>query len=74
MTAISSQKNWFTAIWSTKKMLLSYLQVKKNWLTAISRQKNSFAAIWREQKVGPCYLDTKICSSQLFRARKTVSQ
>ena len=30
MTAVSSQKLWFTAIWSTKKMDPDYLKVEKN--------------------------------------------
>ena len=46
----------------------------KNWFTAIMSTNHSLEAIWREQKVDPCYLDAKICSSQLFRARKIVSQ
>ena len=29
MSAISSLKNWFTAIWSTKKMDPRYLEVEK---------------------------------------------
>ena len=38
----------------------------KNWFLAISSQTNTVAAIWREKKVIPCYLETKICSSQLL--------
>ena len=40
----------------------------KNWLLAISSLTNTVAVIWREKKVDPCYLDTKICSSQLLGA------
>ena len=29
MTSIESQKNWFTALRSTKKMFTSYLKVEK---------------------------------------------
>ena len=38
----------------------------KNCFLAISRLTNTVAAIWREKKVDPCYLETKICSSQLL--------
>ena len=44
----------------------------KNWFLAISSLTNTFAAIWRVKKVDPCYLETKICSSQLLGARKTI--
>ena len=44
----------------------------KNWFLAISNLKNAVAAIWREKKVDPCYLETKKCSSQLFKARKNI--
>ena len=48
----------------------------KNWFAAISiaisSLKNTVAAIWREKKVDPCYLETKICSSQLLGARKKI--
>ena len=44
----------------------------KNWFLAISSLTNTVAAIWREKKVDPCYLETKICSSQLLGARKKI--
>ena len=48
----------------------------KNWFVAISiaisSLKNTVAAIWREKKVDPCYLENKICSSQLLGARKKI--
>ena len=44
----------------------------KNWFLAISSLTNSVASIWREKKVDPCYLETKICSSQLLGARKKI--
>ena len=48
----------------------------KNWFAAISiaiwSLTNTVAAIWREKKVDPCYLETKICSSQLLGARKKI--
>ena len=46
--------------------------IGKNWFLAISSLTNTVAAIWREKKVDPYYLETKICSSQLLRARKTM--
>ena len=44
----------------------------KNWFLAILSLTNTFAAIWRVKKVDPCYLETKICSSQLLGARKKI--
>ena len=48
----------------------------KNWFVAISivisSLTNTVAAIWREEKVDPCYLENKICSSQLLGARKKI--
>ena len=44
----------------------------KNWFLAISSLTNTVAVIWRKKKVDPCYLDTKICSSQLLGARKKI--
>ena len=44
----------------------------KNWFLAILSLSNTVAAIWREKKVDPCYLDPKICSSQLLGARKKI--
>ena len=44
----------------------------KNWFLAISCLTNNFAAIWREKKVDSCYLEPKICSSQLLGARKKI--
>ena len=44
----------------------------KNWFLAISSLTNTVTVIWREKKVDPWYLDTKKCSSQLLRARKTI--
>ena len=53
-------------------MFPSYLEVEKNWFLAISSLTNTVVAIWREKYVDPCYLETKKCSSQLLRARKTI--
>ena len=44
----------------------------KNSFLAISSLTNTVAAIWREKKVDPCYLETKICSSQLIGARNKI--
>ena len=55
---VGARKKCFPAIWKWKKLLL-----------AISSLTNTVAVIWREKKVDPCYLDTKICSSQLLGAR-----
>ena len=44
----------------------------KNWFLPISSLTNTVAAIWRDKKVGPCYLETKKCSSQLLGARKKI--
>ena len=44
----------------------------KNWFLAISNLTNTVAAIWREKNVDNCYLETKICSSQLLGARKKI--
>ena len=72
MTSIQSQKNWFTASRSTKKMFPSYSEVETNWFLAISSMTNTVAAIWKEKKVDPCYMETKKCSSQLLEARKKI--
>ena len=44
----------------------------KNLFLAISSLTNTVAAIWRQKKVDPCYQETKKCSLQLLRARKTI--
>ena len=46
--------------------------IVKKWFLAISSLTNTVQAIWREKKVDPCYLETKICSSQLLGARKKI--
>ena len=38
----------------------------KNQFLAISSLTNTVVAICREKNVDPCYLDTKLCSSQLL--------
>ena len=71
MTSIYSQKNWFTAIRSTKKVSKLF-RSGKNCILAILSLTKTVAAIWRERKVDPCYLETKKCSSQLLGARKKI--
>ena len=71
MTSIYRQKNWFTAIRSTK-IFSKLFRSGKNSILAISSLTNTVAAIWRERKVDPCYLETKKCSSQLLGARKKI--
>ena len=71
MTSIYSQKNWFTAIRSTKKVSKLFRSGKK-WFLSISSLTNTVAAIWREGKVELSYLETKKCSSQLLGARKKI--
>ena len=44
----------------------------KNWFLAISNLKYTVTAISRQKKMGPCYLETKKCSSQLLGARKKI--
>ena len=72
ITSFYSQKNWFTAIRSTKKNACQIFGSGKNWFLAISSLTNTVAAIWRERKVDPCYLETKKCSSQLLGAMKKI--
>ena len=71
MTSIYNQKIWFPAIRRTKNACQLFGS-GKNWFLAISSLTNTVAAIWREKKVGPCYLETKKCSSQLLGARKKI--
>ena len=72
MTSIYSQKNWFTASRSTKKMFFQLFGSGKNWVLAISSLTNTVAAICRDKKVEPCNLETKKCSLQLLGARKKI--
>ena len=71
MTSITSQKNWFTAIRSTKNVSQLFGS-GKNLFLAISSLTNTIAAIWIEIKVDPCYLETKKSSSQQLGARKNI--
>ena len=52
--------------WDHEKNVSQLFGSGKNCFLAISRLTNTVAAIWREKKVDPCYLETKICSSQLL--------
>ena len=69
MTAISSQKNCFAAIWRKKNVDPRCLEVEKNWFISILSKKTCFAAILREKNVNPCDLEPHKCISQLFGAR-----
>ena len=61
MTSIYSQKNWFTAIKSTKKMFPNYLEVEKTasqlfracqkLLQLFGEREKWIPAIWRLKKV-----------------------
>ena len=55
-----------------EKNVFQLFGIGNNWFLAISSLINTVAAIWREKKVGPCYLDTKKCSSQVLGARKYI--
>ena len=46
--------------------------IGKNWFLAILSLTNTVASIWREKNVGPCYLETKKCSSRQIGARKKI--
>ena len=52
--------------WDHEKNVSQLFGSGKNCFLAISRLTNTVAAIWKEKKVDPCYLETKICSSQLL--------
>ena len=51
MTVISSQKIWFTAIWSTKKMDPSYLEVEKN-DSQLFRARRTVSQLFGERRKG----------------------
>ena len=84
MTSIYSQKNWFTAIRSTKKFFPSYLEVEKTGsqlfracqtlLQLFGEREKWIPAIWRLKNV------VHNCQKQgkrllhLFKVRKTGSQ
>ena len=75
----SGEKLQFTTVRSNEKDYDIYLKSEKQlfrsgkiWFLAISSLTNTVAAIQREKKVDPCYLETKICSSQLLGARKKI--
>ena len=55
-----------------EKNISQLFGIGKNCFLDISSLTNTDAAIWREEKVDPCYLVTKICSSQLLGARKKI--
>ena len=73
MTSIKSQKNWFTASKSTKKMFPSYLEVAKSDSQLFGSVKNWFLAIstfWKWKKLVPSYFKPdKHCCSYLEREK-----
>ena len=81
-TTVRSKEKDYDFYLKSEKMVHSQQEDEKNisqligssklWFPAISSLTNTVAAIWREKKVDPCYLETKICSSQLLGARKKI--
>ena len=69
MTAISSHKNCFAAIWSPEKVVHNSLEQEKR-TTAICSHKNWFTAIWSMKTMGLGYLESENTRSHLFKARK----
>ena len=82
LTTVRSKENDYDIYLKSEKLVHSQQEHEKNvsllfgsgknWFLVISSLTNSFAAIWRKKKVDPCYLETKICSSQLLEARKKI--
>ena len=81
-TTVRSKEKDYNIYLKSEKLVQSQLEHEKNvsqlfgsgknWFLAISSLTNTVVAIWREKYVDPCYLETKKCSSQLLRARKTI--
>ena len=81
-TTVRSKENDYDIYLMSEKLVHSDQEHEKNvsqlfgsgkkWFLAISGLTNTVASIWREKKVDTCYLKTKICSSQLLGARKTI--
>ena len=75
-TTVRSKENDYDIYLKSEKLVHSQQEHEKNvshlfgsgkkWFQAISSLTNTVAAIWREKKVDPCYLETKIFSSQLL--------
>ena len=75
-TTVRSKENDYDIYLKSEKLVHSQYENEKNvsqlfgsgknWFLTISSMTNAAAAIWREKKVDPCYLETKICSSQLL--------
>ena len=70
MTSIYSQKNWFTAITSTKKLLASYLEVGEKWIPSIWRLKNVVHNSQEQGKRSLHLFKVRITGSQQLGARK----
>ena len=81
-TTVRSKENDYDIYLKSEKLVHSNQEHEKKfpqlfgsankWFLAISSLRNTVAAIWREKKVDRCYLETKICSSQLLRTRKKI--
>ena len=80
-TTVRSKEKYYDIYLNSEKLVHSQQHEKnvsqlfgsvKNWFLAISSMTNTVASIWREKNVDPCYLETKICSSQLLGARKMI--
>ena len=81
-TTVRSKEKDYDIYLKSKKLVHSQQEYEKNVsqlfgsginrFLAILSLTNTVAAIWREKKVDPCYLETKKCSSQLFRAWKKI--
>ena len=55
-----------------EKNITQVFGIGKKRFLAIQSLTNTVAAISREKKVGPCYFETKKCSSQVLGARKNI--
>ena len=81
-TTVRRKENDYDIYLKSEKLVLFQYQHEKNvsqlfasekkWFIAISSLTNTVAAIQRQKKVDPCYLEIKICSSQLLGARKKI--
>ena len=81
-TTVRSKKKDYDIYLKSEKLVQNQQQHKnnvsqlfgsgKNWFLAISSLTITVTAIWKEKKVDPCYLETKIYSSQLLGARKKI--
>ena len=81
-TTVRSKEKDYDIYLKTEKLVHSQYDHEKNvsqlfasekkWFIAILILTNTVAAIQIQKKVDPCYLEIKICSSQLLGARKKI--